>query len=248
MRHQKDQRNCQDKSWWRKKNNGDTWGYPPWKEQPKPRKHFPTLDCQGLWLLVSRGSTHLPVLQMLSFKLGFQLPNRRPLEVRGWWLVEQLVSQNADIWWFASRKFHPKFGIRIGSKNPTVQPYDIQDISGSVRCFGSITSDKWCLEADYTFLVGSNGLFSGAKCLVPGICRVPTNMFYGRFRALQLHGVFAFWGAFKMGTWWVRSKKRSVFFASNLSAYYLYLFVLSFQRGRLEEKSFAYLQIKHHSE
>lgn len=224
-------------------------GIPSLKGTAKAPKTFSDPRLSGSMAVSFEGIDSFACIANAQLQTGISITkHRRPLEVRGWWLVEQLVSQNADIWWFASRKFHPKFGIRIGSKNPTVQPYDIQNISGSVRCFGSITSDKWCLEADYTFLVGSNGLFSGAKCLVPGICRVPTNMFYGRFPALQLHGVFAFWGGFKMGTWWVRSKKRSVFFASNLSAYYLYLFVLSFQRGRLEEKSFAYLQIKHHSE
>ena len=113
MRHQKDQRNCQDKSCLEKKNNGDTWGYPPWKEQPKPRKHFPTLDCHGLWLLVSRGSTHLPVLQMLSFKLGFQLPITGDLlkyGVDGWLNNSFRKMRTFDDLWVGSFTPNSEFG------------------------------------------------------------------------------------------------------------------------------------------
>lgn len=108
MRHQKDQRNCQDKSCMEKRKQWGYMGIPSLKGTAKAPKTFSDPRLSGSMAVSFEGIDSFACIANAQLQTGISITNnRRPLEVRGWWLVEQLVSQNADIWWFVSRKFHP---------------------------------------------------------------------------------------------------------------------------------------------
>ena len=96
MRHQKDQRNCQDKSCMEKKKQWGYMGIPSLKGTAKAPKTFSDPRLSGSMAVSFEGIACIANAQLQT---GISITNhRRPLEVRGWFLVEQLVSQNADTW------------------------------------------------------------------------------------------------------------------------------------------------------